>query len=194
MHTAPLTSSIPLPRAEHRIPAVLFESLWVRSLRPTGAFAEALRARGFDVDDVQGDYPTQVFLACVEETHQHLYPELSPAEARRKMGHAFVAGFGRTVVGRVAVALLPMFGPVRFLRRVPEYMRAGNSAVRVIAMALAERDWRLDFTHDGGTLPELVQGLVEAGLERARTPAQVDLQVRSSTRFDLRVRWAGKEE
>lgn len=193
MHTAQLTSTLPLPRSEVRIQAVIFESLWVRSLKPAGAFAEALRAKGFDVSNVQVDYPTQVFFDCMEVTHRHVHPGLGQAEARRQLGRTFVAGFGQTVVGRVVMATLPMFGPVRVLKRVPEYLKIGNSPNQVISMALAERDWRIEVTHDGSTLPEFVQGIVEEALARTRTEAQVEVLVRSNTRFDLRVRWADKE-
>ena len=169
--------------------SLLFESLFVRGLQVDDALAAELRAAGYDPQQMQVRYPNRVFNACVAAAHRHLYPALSVEAAHREMGHAYVRGFLKTLVGRVIGAMLPLMGPQRLLGRMPEYMRLGEAPLSASLRALGPQDYALDFEHDGNILPHMVAGIVEEALAQARTVASLETQVHDAKRFTLRARW-----
>ncbi|MBF5045747.1 MULTISPECIES: DUF2378 family protein [Myxococcaceae] len=169
--------------------SLLFESLFVRGLEVDAALAADLRAAGFDAQHVQVRYPAQVFTRCVAVAQRRLYPGLSEEAAQRELGHAFVRGFLKTLVGRVIGAMLPLMGPQRLLGRMPEYMRLGDAPLSVKLRELGPHDYALDYTHETQALPHLLAGIVEEALALTRTVAQVETQVHDAKRFTLRARW-----
>jgi uncharacterized protein (TIGR02265 family) len=108
----------------------LFEAL-ARVLKPEGAFAEELRAAGFDVRAPKLRYPNHVLMATLDITHQHVYPDLSREEAHRRVGQRMVSSFYETIFGRVVRTLLQVLGPERFLVRLPKIATMGTTGLKI---------------------------------------------------------------
>ncbi|HZN91167.1 MAG TPA: DUF2378 family protein, partial [Myxococcales bacterium] len=87
----------------------LFEGL-ARAFKPAGAFAEDLRAAGFDVRAPRLRYPTTVLMDVLDVINRHALPELSRVEAHREAGRRVVVSFLDTLFGKVIHTLLRMLG------------------------------------------------------------------------------------
>lgn len=109
----------------------MFEGLFVRALRPTGAFKERLREKGYDLDRRQTSYPLAVFEDCLDVAAAELFPELDRAQAWERLGRLFIGGYFQTLVGRMISATLPFMSPRLFVGRVPRFMTTGLQGAEV---------------------------------------------------------------
>ncbi len=103
----------------------MFEGLFVRSLKPTGAFKEALKARGYDLDRQLPRYPMKVWVDCLDLASAELYPGLALPQAWEQLGRSFIEGYFRTPVGKMISTTLPFLNPKLFVGRVPRFMTTG---------------------------------------------------------------------
>jgi hypothetical protein len=76
----------------------MFEGLYVKVLKPTGAFRDDLAKAGFDVQALRPEYPMDVWVACLDVTAKHLHPTLERFAAWRLIGRDFITGFLDTIV------------------------------------------------------------------------------------------------
>jgi uncharacterized protein (TIGR02265 family) len=137
----------------------LFEAL-ARTLQPEGAFADDLRAAGFDVRAPKMRYSNQVLLATLDITHKHLYPDLSREEAHRRVGQRMVTTFFDTIFGKVVRTLLQVLGAERFLVRLPKIATMGTTGLQVRVERPAPGEVRLFFS--GHPLsPSFIAGTVD---------------------------------
>lgn len=161
----------------------MFEGLYARALRPTGAFKEALRAKGYDLDHQKPSYPLAVWAACLDVSAGELYPGESRAAAWQQLGRRFIEGYFQTLVGRLIATTLPFMSAKLFLGRVPRFMTTGLEG------ADAQLEW-----HDAHRVTLSIRGVHElsaavmAGVlagsfERMRISA-VKLEPRSLTGLD----------
>lgn len=88
----------------------------------------ALRAAGVDPEaELRPAYPLPVFHEAVRVLGQRLFPG-EPADAQtRRLGRAFMDGYGRTMVGRAMVGMMRVIGPRRTLERLSRQFRTGNN-------------------------------------------------------------------
>ena len=178
-----------MSQREYRSKAVVFESLFIHQLKAEGAFLADLKAAGFDPAAIQTDYPHHVLNACVAVAHKHLYPELSHEEARWKIGARFTHGVSSTLLGKVILSALPLIGPVRYLKRVPEHMKVDDSGLEATCTIVSAREGRLDFQGNPEVDPEFIAGMVEEGVKLTRVEPQVQLVKHVPGRFSLHIRW-----
>ncbi|HVE86282.1 MAG TPA: DUF2378 family protein, partial [Myxococcales bacterium] len=145
-----------------------FEGLFVRLLKPEGAFAADLRAIGYDLDHPQPRYPSSVFLAALNVAHRHVYPELSREDAHRLLGLRFSSRYMETVLGRVIRSLGLTLGAERILMRLPKIVALANPGIQAQAQKLSSSEYRLIF-HGDSLAPDFIAGAMEgAGTMRAR--------------------------
>jgi uncharacterized protein (TIGR02265 family) len=175
------TRAAPVPRRN-------FDGLFVHALKPTGAFAQSLRAIGYDMDAVRESYPLEVWRAALRVACEHAYPDLSVAQAHRALGHRFLEGFAQTDIGRIFAAAAAQGTTERCLSRMPAYWRAGREDIRMDIVAVQDREWRAH-VEDSAPEPDFVSGVVEAALRLTRAEPQVELLDRTETRYTLRIRW-----
>lgn len=123
----------------------LFEAL-ARTLKPEGAFAEDLRAAGFDVRAPKMRYTNQELLASLDVVRQHVYPDLAREDAHRRVGQRVVATFFETIMGKVLRTLLQVLGPERFLVRLPKIAPMATAGMEVRVERPAPGEVRLFFT------------------------------------------------
>lgn len=177
--------SPPLPR----VPASVFEGLFVRSLQVEGRLAQELEALGYDSRKPELDYPILVWQRAVAAARRERYAKLGDEDAYRQLGRQGVFGFAQTLVGRVAAVALPMIGPARALERLPRYLAMmGRSDVDVSLSSEGERGRRLSLS-DRYNKPDLMAGGLEALLELANARARIIVEERSSGGYRLFVRW-----
>lgn len=103
----------------------LFEGLFIKALEPKGAFREALRQKGFDVDHRLPRYPATVWVNCVDVAAGELYPKRSREAAWEVLGEHFIEGYFQTLIGRMIGSTLPFLSPRTFLMRAPRFISTG---------------------------------------------------------------------
>lgn len=176
------------PQLPGPVPRRDFDGLFGHVLRPQGAFATRLREVGYDAESPRDHYPLEIWRAALEVARHHAYPQLSAAEAYRQLGRHFVQGFAQTVVGRVFAAAAPLIGVEHCLARLPAYLRAGRSDMRLELRALGPRTW-LALVEDPQPLPDFVAGVIEEVLGLTHVRPRVELETESEGRYTLLVRW-----
>ncbi|MFP2963074.1 DUF2378 family protein [Myxococcus sp. 1LA] len=177
--------SLPPPR----IPASVFEGLFVRGLQAEARLLRELETLGYDSRRPELDYPVALWQRAVALARRERYAELGDEEAYRQLGRQGTFGFAQTLVGRVAAVALPMIGPARTLERVPRYLAMmGRSDVDVSMSAEGERGRRISLA-DRYNRPELMAGGLEAMLELANARPRITVEERSSGGYRLFVRW-----
>lgn len=121
----------------------MFEGLYVRGLKPTGAFKEKLRAKGFDLDRQQASYPLKVWTDCLDVSSAELYPGLVREQAWEQLGRRFIEGYFDTLVGAVIRTALPFLTPKLFVNRAPRFISTGMQHAQVSLTWDDERRARL---------------------------------------------------
>ena len=118
------------------------------------------------------------------------YPELPPAEARRRHGRAGMLAWSHTtILGRVMTAAFPLMGLERVLRRMPSNLSGlTNFATRTVYREGPGHWWYA--TSDDPSPPEWIAGVIDA---LAEFTAVRDLQVQWATPSDhqriFEIRW-----
>ncbi len=123
----------------------LFEAIFIRALDVTGPLADELRRLGYDRARAVPRYPSSVFHACVEATRAQLYPSLTLAEGRRKIGGQFGRGFQQTIVGRVILGAVHLVGPAALLRRLPGRVMSMRSGLQCAVTELGPAHFEFQF-------------------------------------------------
>ncbi len=171
------------------VEGVVFDSLFSKVLRPTGAFADELRRAGFDPQAQHGAYPLDVFARCVDAAGRRLAPGRSLDGALRELGQKLLDGVFMQPNLRLIGMTLPMFGPERYLASAFCWSWLEAMGFEMTATRENERGWRLALGGPDEIPAELLAGAVERGLEKTGVRAQVEIvELRAST-FTLRVSW-----
>ncbi|HET9452194.1 MAG TPA: DUF2378 family protein [Aggregicoccus sp.] len=181
-------TSNPPPASPARVPAVVWESLFVRSLEVKGALRDELKAAGFDPERLEVSYPLSLFTHCVDLVRTHLYPQLSVPQVYWEMGRRTMQGFRSTLVGTVVTAAIPLLGPARYLKRIPEHAKVGGLKMDVTPVPVGEREYRLEFRRTQVT-PEYAAGLIEVGMELAKVKPSIEPRRIDAEGFDLIIHW-----
>lgn len=166
-----------------------FEGLFILSLQAKGAFADALRERGFDPDNPRAIYPIEVWNAALEVAWQHRYPEFDRESAYRLLGQQLARGFLRTWRGKVVDMGLPLLGPDRLLAQVPSLLALDTFRYHVTVERLGLRHYAVRFREDPDAKPDLIAGLLEETLSRAGVRPVVEVTFRAPRDFDLDAAW-----
>lgn len=176
--------------ASHPTPRRSFEGLFRYALKPDAALKVRLKQAGYDPDDPQLTYPTEVYKRCLNLAREHLCPNDPEPEGWRKLGHLWVEGFTHTAVGTVLAAAARLIGPERMLARLASYLHAGREDLRIDVQALAPRHWRVMVTDPVEPRPHLTRGILEELMMLAGVKDfTVDLVVDGPTGYELHVKW-----
>lgn len=173
---------------EATVEASTFEGMFQRALQPQGAFAEGLKAAGFDLKDIKPRYPVHIWRDCLEVARRHCYPNINPEQGYREVGKRFIEGFFETIIGRFLVVAFPLVGPNGVMKLLPRHWKAARKDIEVIPVQEGDRRWRVTF-RDHCPLPDFIAGIVEAGGKRSGVEMNVTVDVRSETGFELLVTW-----
>ncbi|QRK04162.1 DUF2378 family protein [Archangium violaceum] len=166
-----------------------FEGLFIRSLQASGAFADALRECGFDPRKPKAIYPIEVWNAALEVAWRYCYPGKDRESAYREMGRKLGEGFLQTWMGKVVDMGLPMLGPDRLFARIPSLLALDTYRYDVKVLPIGWHHYRVSFRNDPDAKPDLMAGLLEAGLRRTGVNPTATVTMRRERDFDLEVTW-----
>lgn len=171
----------------------MFEGLFVHALRvdPGGAFADELRAAGFDLRDVQPRYDLAVWVAAVDLCWRRYHPGLARFDAWRKVGRQFIEGYLQTVVGRFIALALPLMTAPRFVEHVPLYVGTGLGGIECEVERQGEREAlvTLHGPHQGAA--HLLSGVLEVCFERMQVAGTFEPTPLAGVDSTILVRWTG---
>ncbi len=169
----------------------VFESFFLRGLDTPPELRRALLGIGVDLDALLPRYPSPVWIASIDLARSYLYASASSLEtAERELGRKFVAGYFRTVVGRMLSAVLPFMTPSSLMHRLPRYVRMGRSDLEIDVEDQSPTSTRLTVADPATARPWFFAGMVEAGLERLGSPCRLNVVQRDTWRFELLVTWS----
>ncbi len=185
-------ASQPTPRPqEARLTANFFEALFIKGLRVDGVLKDKLRDVGLDLANLQPSYPREMFDRCLETTVEHLYPTVPRPAAYRQLGGRFVEGFRHTLLGSVVMAVFPMLGPDRVLRRLAQSHGLAGDVGGTTLVPLEPNRYRFEYrgpTASGRPQHEFVAGIFEAMLTLTKVKPRVEGATVDGG-FDLNIRW-----
>lgn len=173
--------------SESTVDSTLFEAMFIRTLSPTGAFAEELREVGFDLARMQPKYPTAVWRRCVDVARRHTYPELSREDGMRQLGRDFTKGYYGTLLGKVVSAAMPLIGLERTLNRLERMWKASQPHAELTLEKEQPGQWRLE-VRESGILHDFSAGLLEGGAAPIGVPVSVEVVERSPEHCVFRLR------
>ncbi|MBF5045212.1 DUF2378 family protein [Aggregicoccus sp. 17bor-14] len=164
------------------------EGLYVRALKPTGAFEEELRQVGVDVKRLEATYPLPVWYAAMRVALRHVAPHLPEEQGYRLLGDRFIAGFFDTLVGKLVAVGVPLLGPDKTLERLARTWSAAQPTLRAETRKVGDGLWQVTL-QQAGVLPDFCSGILEAGLSRANVKPQATVLERSYDHCVIQVRW-----
>jgi uncharacterized protein (TIGR02265 family) len=167
----------------------MFEGLYVRVLKPQGAFQADLLKAGFDVKAVRPEYPMDVWVACLDVTARHLHPSHPRPAAWRRIGRDFITGFLDTIAGRLVAVALPFLSPKTFVDRCPRFMRLGVR--ELVSRVEWQEPRRAVLTLEGphALTAFLIAGVVEVCLERLGVTPTITPSSLEGPRSQLVIAW-----
>jgi len=146
------------------------EALFVRALKPTGAFEEELRVAGINIGRLEAQYPGETFYTGIEIARRHRFSKLPKSDGERRLGSLFVQGFLDTLIGKVVGVALPMLAVGRLADRVPRLLSSGGD-MEARVEKLSDTSRRVTFRRMSSP-SNFMAGLLEEGLGRSGTPVQ----------------------
>lgn len=155
----------------------MFEGLFVRSLKPTGRFKEALKELGYDLDRQKTKYPLEVWNTSVDLAAAELYPGLSLPQAWEKLGRQFIEGYFQTLVGKMIGATLPFLNAKVFIGRMPRFMTTGLENAKVTLEWTGDRQAVLTLREVAPHSSSLMAGVAAVCFERMKV-APVKLETK----------------
>jgi uncharacterized protein (TIGR02265 family) len=169
----------------------IFEGLFQRVLRPTGAFADELRLAGYDATQPRHSYPLAVWDACLAVAARRVCPGQALPEAHHHLGRCIAAGYQQTLVGRVLLAMVPHLSPETILNRLPTWLSSGVApGITLDVVARGPRRWvlRVRHTPDAIEMPDFTAGAFE-GLFAGVPSLRVEVAEPVPSGYTLVVTW-----
>ena len=170
----------------------MFEALFDRRLKPTGAFADELRVAGYSLATAVPVYPTEVWTNCLEIARRHHWPQLSLADAYRAIGKEYTEGFLETMLGRMVLVALPFMTPRTFVRRLASYLRLGRNDAGLTFDLARDEEGSIDaLVHNPAGVPgNFVAGLIDTAMLRFKgVQWTIEVEQRTRTDYTLLIRW-----
>ncbi len=169
----------------------MFDGLFTVALKPSGAFSEALKARGFDPDRPEPEYPLAVWHDCLDVAWQQLYPLESRERAWWLLGERFLEGYLQTLVGRLIGAALPLLSARTFVTRSPRFVATGLQGAALELVWQGERDAVVHLTNLPPPSAHLTAGVVTVCMKRMKVSGvQLDPTPLDGGGCSLRIRWS----
>lgn len=184
-------SEEPLPELGHT-EASFFEALCVQGLDCPPELVAALGGIGVDLQSLAPRFPSTTWVAAIDLARSYLYADASSVEAAdRELGRKFLAGFLRTIPGRLVAAVLPFMNARTLLARANRYGRLGRDDMTVEYEDGRDGGGRLLVVDPATARPYFFQGMFDAALDRTATPSRTTLELVDAWRFELHVSFGG---
>lgn len=168
----------------------MFEGLYEKVLKPTGAFAEDLKKAGYDQERPQTEYPNEVWVACLDVTARHHFPQLERYAAWREIGAVFIGGFLQTLIGKLIGATLPFLSAKTFVSRVPRFVGTGLPGVRVTIEWLSETKARITLPGPHAGSSYVLAGVLDVMLRRFQVTPAIEPSLGEGVQSSLVIGWS----
>ncbi len=152
---------------------------------------ERLRAElGIDEQALKPSYPLATHDAMVKLLGQELFTGQPLDTATYEVGRAMLNHFGRGVLGRAIFSIIRLVGPMRMLKRTPDYYKQNNNYADVKIEVLGEKSYVVDH-NEVGAVPHYWRGTMQGSGEVIGLAGHaVDLLEYDGHRAKFRVRWS----
>ena len=165
----------------------VFEGLFGKLLKPEGAFADDLRAAGYDVDSPKVRYPTHVLKESLYVAARHVYPELPVGDALHRLGQRFSERYLTTILGRITRTLVLALGVEKFVVQLPKIVALSSTGLSVKVERLGAGEYLLSFTGEH-QCPDFIAGALEGGAtDLSIFKLRAEVVRREPAEFDLKV-------
>jgi uncharacterized protein (TIGR02265 family) len=163
-----------------------FEALFRSALGIHPELGGILRAQGYDPEHPQQEYPSPVWMACVEAARQALFGERSPEEGQRALGALFADGFRSTAIGQVFEGISSM--GEAYLVRLPGLLKLARPDLTLELHFESKRSCWLRISGPN-TNPSFMAGLVESRVRQRGLAATVEVASVTQAGYGLLVTW-----
>ncbi|MBK7861073.1 MAG: DUF2378 family protein [Archangiaceae bacterium] len=145
---------------------------------------------GIDEAALKPNYSLAEHDAMVKVFAEELYPGRPLEEATFEVGRSLLANYGRGVLGRALFSVIRLVGPIRILKRVPEYYRMTNNFAEVTISVTGPKSYDLEHNEIGG-YPHYMRGSMQGSGELiGLTGYSVELLEYDGHRGRFRVSWS----
>jgi eukaryotic-like serine/threonine-protein kinase len=167
----------------------LFEALFAKSLKPTGAFLEELKRSGYDPERPQPKYPAVVWQHSLQVALRHAYADKDPHQGMRLLGRRLLASFlDHTLIGKALGVGIALIAPEDVIRRFPKYISTSREGVATSVAQEGPHRFRISVA-DPYANPDLVCGLIEEVTTRKKVVANVEVDKVIAYNFEIVVAW-----
>jgi uncharacterized protein (TIGR02265 family) len=151
---------------------------------------ERLRAEaGVDEAALKPSYPIPTHDKVVKILGEELHPGRPQDEQDYEIGRSMMNNYGRGVLGRALFSVIRLVGPMRMMKRVPEYYRMTNNYADVKIDIQTPTMYVLDH-NEVGTVPHYWRGTMQGSGEVIGLAGHaVDLLEYDGHRAKFRVSW-----
>jgi len=151
--------------------------------------AELKKTYNYDVKRPPAAVPMETGLAILQYAAHYLYPDLPKAAALRKLGRLGFEKYRQSIIGRIMLAAMPLWGPHRLLKNSPRlYEMTVKYGVRTVKQVGPCR-YEFRHTEDPGHI-EILAGVAEASLEAAGAKnVKVTIRTLSTDDHILNIEW-----
>jgi uncharacterized protein (TIGR02265 family) len=126
---------------------------------------ERLRVEaGIDESALKPSYPLGAHDSAVKVLAEELYPGKPMDDATYEVGRGLMANYGRGVLGRALFSLIRLIGPMRMLKRVPQYFRQTNNYADVKIDVVGPTAYELAH-NEVGAWPHFLRGSMQGSGE-----------------------------
>ncbi len=159
--------------------------------RLTPRIRERMKAEaGVDDAALKPTYPIPAHDLVVKILGQELFPGRTPDDATYEVGRAMLNSYGRGVLGKALFSLIRLMGPMRILKRVPEYYKMSNNYADVKIEIIDQKSYVLDH-NEVGSVPHFWRGAMQGSGEVIGLAGHaVELLSYDGARARFRVSWS----
>lgn len=158
--------------------------------RMTPRCLQRLKQEGIDpTGPLRPTYPRVQVFRCLDIVREELFPGVEREQALRTIGHEFLDGFERTLVGKAMVGLMRLLGPRRTLGRAAQNMQSSNNYQRTEVRDVGPNEVELTLSQVSGC-GSYFAGVLQAAVEIAGgKDTSVELLPGGEPGCTYRIRW-----
>lgn len=168
--------------------ASLFEGLF-RGVKLSPTALGELERIGVNPKKLEAKYRVDVWSHTIEIVRRHVYGDLPPDEANRRLGWDFAHGFESTIGGRMVLSLLPLLSLNTLLPKIPRFFKLGRPDIDISWTSRGPKSGSLRVKDVAQVSPFFDVGLVQYIIERMGSKCAPRVEWHSLTEFSIHYDW-----